>query len=368
MCRYGKEKSPLVREEFKPFCFKGKLCVPDASSNGISVRIVRDTGSSHSLVVRDAVPGIENCMTQDSVILKSIGGLTTVPRAKLHVDCNLFTGNTVVGVVDSLPIPNIDFLLGNDIAGARVIPDPVVVDTPLIENPVKDLEEKAMFQSCVVEHSLRTLDTAKNLICTDAVHADVAVGDVVEELEQRNCPLIEDKVDKVNNENDCKPDNAIVEVCESSLLECNILDSEFHNLFEMKDFDIRDAQANDHSLQQMFNEAVSESEIATEATCYYLKTGILMRKYRALSTPANTSWDVKYQLVVPLGLREEIIRIAHVNTSAHLGVKKTTLNILQYFYWPGIREDVKKFCKVCDTCQKYIILKVKVVLKDFTRR
>ncbi|XP_064121729.1 uncharacterized protein LOC135226216 [Macrobrachium nipponense] len=297
------------------------LC--DASSNGISVRIVRDTGSSHSLVVRDAVPGIENCMTQDSVILKSIGGLTTI----------LF-----------------------------------VVDTPLIENPVKDLEEKAMFQSCVVEHSLRTLDTAKNLICTDAVHADVAAGDVVEELEQRNSPLIEDKVDKVSNENDCKPDNAIVEVCESSLLECNILDSEFHNLFEMKDFDIRDAQANDHSLQQMYNEAVSESEIATEATCYYLKTGILMRKYRALSTPANASWDVKYQLVVPLGLREEIIRIAHVNTSAHLGVKKTTLNILQYFYWPGIREDVKKFCKVCDTCQKYIILKVKVVLKDFTRR
>ncbi|XP_066965514.1 uncharacterized protein [Macrobrachium rosenbergii] len=336
---------------------KGKISlidesIPDVneSANGISVRIVRDTGSSHSLVVRDAVPGIENCMTQDSVILKSIGGLTTVPRAKLHVDCNLYTGNTVVGVVDSLPIPNIDFLLGNDIAGSRVIPDPVVVDTPLIENPVKELEENAMFQSCVVEHSLRILDTARNLICTDAV--DVAAGDVVEELEQRNSPLIEDKVEKVNNEKDCKLDNTTEEVRESSLLDCNILDSEFHNLFEMREFDIRDAQANDYSLQQMFNEAVSESEIATEATCYYLKTGILMRKYRALSTPANASWDVKYQLVVPLGLREEIIRIAHVNTSAHLGVKKTTLNILQYFYWPGIREDVKKFCKVCDTCQK----------------
>ncbi|XP_068237349.1 uncharacterized protein [Palaemon carinicauda] len=133
MCRYGKEKFPVVREEFKPICFIGKLCVPDESSIGISVRIVRDTGSSHSLVVRDAVPGIENCMTQDSVILKSIGGLTTVPRAKLHVD-------------------------------------------------LKDLEEKAMFLSRVVEHSLMTLDTAKNLICTDAVHVDVAAGDVVEKL------------------------------------------------------------------------------------------------------------------------------------------------------------------------------------------
>ncbi|XP_068209250.1 uncharacterized protein [Palaemon carinicauda] len=303
----------VLSEEAFDLCDEGSSILEE---NGISVRIVRDTGSSHSLVVRDAVPGIENFMTQDSVILRSIGGLTTVPRAKLHVDCNLFTGNTVVGVVDSLPIPNIDFLLGNYIAGSRVIPDPVVVDNPLIENPVKDLEEKAMFQSCVVEHSLKNLDTTKNSICTDAADADDAAGDVVEE--------------KLSSDRR----------------------QEFHNLFEMKQFDIRDAQANDDSLQQIFNEAVSESEIATEATCYYLKTGILMRKYRALSTPANASWDVKYQLVVPLGLREEIIWIAHVNTSAHLGVKKTILYILQYFYWPGIREDVKKFCKVCDTCQK----------------
>ena len=37
--------------------------------------------------------------------------------------------------------------------------------------------------------------------------------------------------------------------------------------------------------------------------------------------------------------------------SGHLGVNKTYHNILNHFYWPGLKCDISQFCKSCHTCQ-----------------
>lgn len=42
---------------------------------------------------------------------------------------------------------------------------------------------------------------------------------------------------------------------------------------------------------------------------------------------------------------------AHGGVSAHFGVNKTYQHLLQYFYWPRIKSDVREFIKTCTTCQ-----------------
>jgi hypothetical protein len=49
--------------------------------------------------------------------------------------------------------------------------------------------------------------------------------------------------------------------------------------------------------------------------------------------------------VVPLAMRSMILEYFHDSAiSAHLGVNKTLRHISQVFYWPGLRNDVIKYC------------------------
>ena len=36
----------------------------------------------------------------------------------------------------------------------------------------------------------------------------------------------------------------------------------------------------------------------------------------------------------------------------HMGIRKTNYRILSNFYWPGLNDDVARFCGTCDICQK----------------
>ena len=59
-----------------------------------------------------------------------------------------------------------------------------------------------------------------------------------------------------------------------------------------------------------------------------------------------------YLLVVPMELRKKAITIAHEKESGHLGQLKSMLKAEDFFYWPNLRSDVKKFVKECMTCQQ----------------
>ena len=67
----------------------------------------------------------------------------------------LVTGVVTVGVVPSLPIEGVDFLLGNDLAGDKVNVTPVVVHPPREEAKTEALDDDfpGIFPSCVVTHS-----------------------------------------------------------------------------------------------------------------------------------------------------------------------------------------------------------------------
>ena len=59
------------------------------------------------------------------------------------------------------------------------------------------------------------------------------------------------------------------------------------------------------------------------------------------------------QLVIPKKYRTLVLKTAHdVILSGHLGITKTLSKIKPHFYWPGMVEDISRYCKSCDVCQK----------------
>ena len=111
-------------------------------------------------------------------------------------------------------------------------------------------------------------------------------------------------------------------------------------------------QQTDPEISKLIFRALPENEISQVPMCYYIKNGILMRKWRPFDVPADDEWAVYHQIVVPKSYRHEILSIAHKSPmSGHLGINKTYHKIINHFYWPGLKSDVSKYCKTCHTCQ-----------------
>ena len=117
--------------------------------------------------------------------------------------------------------------------------------------------------------------------------------------------------------------------------------------------EFRNRQDEDTSLNKI-REAVAKKSIAhfkgsrkVEAR-FIKKEGLLYREYK--------SQDKRYlQLVVPKGLRADVMKLAHESLMAgHLGRKKTIDRIRTEFFWMGMNADITRFCISCDICQKTV--------------
>ena len=83
---------------------------------------------------------------------------------------------------------------------------------------------------------------------------------------------------------------------------------------------------------------------------FYKKNGLLYRKHQETKTGRSFN-----QLVVPKELRRQVMSVNHESAfSGHLGAKKTEVTILPNFFWPGLRQDVIRFCRSCDVCQRTV--------------
>ena len=80
----------------------------------------------------------------------------TFIKVNVHLDCELVKATADVGVVESLPIPGIDLLLGNDIAGAKAFPHPSVSSEPVSVPETVSLEQQhpEVFNVCAVTRSM----------------------------------------------------------------------------------------------------------------------------------------------------------------------------------------------------------------------
>ncbi len=287
---------PVPKDLFEPFRSVGTISIDNKDH---PVKIVRDTCSAQSLVLKSAVPGIEQCYTGEKVYLKDFHDPFPIALAKVHLDSPLVRGEVIIGVSEepALPIPNAQLLLANDLAGSKVTPPLVISDTMLMDNPTVQLEEQqpGLFPVCVT------------------TRAQARKSDQSFSLPKKS----------------------------PSPLELNQIFSEKL---------LTEAQQEDTTLTQFHDKVIPPDQI-THYPAFYKQDGVLMRVFRPPKVPDDAAWAEAHQVVVPTILRHSILEIAHESFAGHLGIKKTCEKILADFYWPGLREDVKNYVSTCHLCQ-----------------
>ena len=336
-----KESMPLpspeqqTEEEFERFVIKGKAKLNGGQER--EIRILRDTAANQSLILANVLPWNQESNTGKDVVCKGAVCKFDIPLHKVWLDCGYVTGEVTVGVKDTLPIDGVDMLMGNDLAGGKVIPN-----LQMVENPVQEILES---NSPVTVPNLTPLeDMVPEVYPVCAVTRAMARRGITDEDEviQEDPDLGAFFVEPSDLENSLENgENKVEQVVEPKVemvVEKNVLIQE---------------QEKDESLKLLWNEADKADNTGDEHIGCYVEKGVLMRNWRPLDSPADEHWKVRKQIVVPKVYRKKILELAHEGSLAgHLGVRKTLGKITCHFYWPKVKSDVAEYCKTCSVCQK----------------
>ena len=126
--------SDRIMEMFEPFIQNGFVSLSDDFSDAKPIRILRDTGSAQSILLKSTLPLSDSTYSGDNVLLKgvdtSLGSYPSAPLHQVYISSSHVNGPVTVGITSSLPIDGIDFLLGNDLAGGKVVANSLVTDMP----------------------------------------------------------------------------------------------------------------------------------------------------------------------------------------------------------------------------------------------
>ena len=115
--------------------------------------------------------------------------------------------------------------------------------------------------------------------------------------------------------------------------------------------EVRKEVETDPSLQRV-RKCLSEGSVIhmnDHCTSFVKERGLI---YRLIT---SESGERKKQLVVPARYREAVLKLAHSTTlGGHLGRAKTLTRVQAHFYWPGVGQEVARFVRSCDICQKTV--------------
>ena len=331
----GLDKSEIIREEFKPFVSEGFVSL-ESSSSQVPIKILRDTGATQSLLLEGVLPLSVSTSTGESVIAQGIeGGCVNVPLHKVKLVSDLVTGSVVVGTRPTLPIKGVSLLLGNDLAGGKVVADPKVTSKPITLVSTEKLEEviPGIFPSCAVTRAMAKKAQEEPKDCKQSTDVLVDLSDT----------FLNNYDHDVQNSSDTNP-KARVDSEKQDSIDCQDVSLSKSKLIS--------EQENDPELAPLFKLVLPPVELDKVPVGYYVRNGVLMRKWRPPNVPASEEWSVVHQIVVPKVYQREILKLAHESPmGGHLGINKTYNKITKHFYWPQIRHCVAEFCKTCHICQ-----------------
>ena len=111
-----------------PFISHGTVCFNGKEK--VSIKILRDTGATQSLML-GVLPFSQESSTGISVLLQGVElGVVRVPLHAVHLESDLVSGPIAVGLRPSLPVKGISLILGNHLAGDKIVVNPQVSETP----------------------------------------------------------------------------------------------------------------------------------------------------------------------------------------------------------------------------------------------
>ena len=218
------------------------------------------------------------------------GTTREVPVAKITVDTPFYVGNVEALVMEN---PIYDLILGN-IDGIREPRDPDPQWSPKVETQIDD--------------------------------SQTVVG------------AVQTRAQKRRSEKQFRP----MKIGKPLLLEIN------KNTLVAK-------QKEESDFKAFFQKATSDDVKTSKAAAKTKFEVINDVLHRVFISPKFQKGQPCKQVLVPSEYRKQVVRPAHDSPlSGHLGTKKTQDRIMSHFYWPGLYNDVKRFCVSCDVCQRTV--------------
>ena len=314
-------ETDVVMEIYEPFLSDGSVSLNSDFAQSTPIKILRDTGASQSLILADTLPFSEKTSSGTSVLIQGVEcGFINVLLHNIYLSSDLVTGLVAVGIKPSLPFKGVHLLLGNDLAGDKVVVDPLLTSTPCVDQPPDPIEQEIpdLYPSCAVTRAMAKKANQNNGM-QDINLADTLIGQSFnDEISNSLSPSqsdIQTDFDTSRSDLDLSPSISNDQQSRSQLCK---------------------EQHSDPEISPLFDRALDDNEMTQVPVCYYVKNDILMRKWRPPDVSADDEWTVNHQIVVPRAYRSEILNLAHETPmSGHLGVNKTYHKILNHFFWPG---------------------------------
>ena len=169
-------KSDFIQEVYEPFLSDGTISLLHDKSIVKPIRILRDTGASQSLILADAIPLSEKSHSGKSVLIQGVEcGLVTVPLHQVNLKSDLVSGPVTVGARPSLPIEGVHLILGNDLAGDKVVVNPVMTEKPEVTFTIDPIEEEIpdLYPSCAVTRAMAQKANLENAQVGKTTNSDL---------------------------------------------------------------------------------------------------------------------------------------------------------------------------------------------------
>uniref|UniRef100_A0A674N472 Gypsy retrotransposon integrase-like protein 1 n=1 Tax=Takifugu rubripes TaxID=31033 RepID=A0A674N472_TAKRU len=304
---------------FTPFASKGFVSLSAGMTDRKEITLLRDSAGSQLIIKANILPLSSATSCHSSVKIRGVGMVNMlVPLHRIHLQCPLLSGWFEVAVLPDLPVPGVDFLLCNDIAGGQVSPTPIVVDVPVVINASSENQESPeVFPACAVTRAQAKEygeDLADVFFFTDRPTSSEATES---QIGHQHAASLSTKA-----------------------MELPATREEFIK-----------AQQNDETLQNCLSSVLGVEQEKGQKVVYFMDRGLLVRCWRQ-DASGDGDWSTAYQVVVPTAYRPQVLSLAHDNLWAgHLGITKTYDKILRHFFWPGLKADVVRHCRPCHVCQ-----------------
>ena len=241
-------------ENYKPFISEGVVSLVGDENSSQKVKILRDTGATQSLMLDSVLPLTENSFTGANVLISGVEmGVLEVPLHEVNIKSSLINGNIVIGTRPSLPVEGISLILGNDLAGEKVMVDPRVVEKP------RDNEKNVV---------TRSMKANKEAIKEQGKEEIGLSGTFLENIDGKFEERNKEKADTALMRNESR--NVKENIPEKQGRESKSVISR-QNLIE--------EQSNDKELLDLFKIALTPLEAEKVSVGYSIKENILMRKW-----------------------------------------------------------------------------------------
>ena len=289
-----------VMEIYEPFLSDGFVSLNSDFAQFTPITILRETGASQSLILADTLPFSEKTSSGTSVLIQGVEcGFVINPLHNIYLSSDLVNGPVAVGIRQTLPFKGVHLLLGSDLAGDKVVVNPLVTGTPCMDQSPDPIEQELpdLYPSCAVTRAM-----AKKAMLTE---------------NQPDVDLTDSFIGQSFKNEITKPLSHNLFVHQTDSNDCTSVSDHFSSSLVEEDYDIRSRSQLSKERRKypeislLFLKAVSETDLAQDPICNYIENGIFMRKWRSPEVPAYDVWAVNHQIVVPKIYRSETLSLAH---------------------------------------------------------